>query len=492
MTTTSRQLSLLVAVSLGALLGACGDARRSTFSLAGDENLCVACHGGQDNQSGAPPFDLAGRTDTALAGVGAHTSHVQAGPLAPPFACAECHEDVPRPATPLHLNGEVDLPFGALSRTGGASPTYDPSTPSCSATYCHGATLQGGTHITPVWTRVGQGEAACGACHGRPPAQFPSAAHPRYVLVARCVGCHPGTAGVDTAGNDVILAGGGLHVNGVADYDFAGHPAGWYAPAGGGDHTGPGRNPATGGCAAAACHGTDLAGGRSGIACSRCHDGVTAQAFGCVTCHGGADNQTGAPPIDTHGVSLVSSVTVGAHTSHVQATHALSFPIDCGACHVKPASIGSPGHIDGATASVVLSTAGTRTGTTPIWDRTTAGCSSSYCHGNFPGGLGANAPVWTTFSPPQAACGSCHVIPSSAGTQTGEHRVHLASAVRCDACHATGTTATTVEATTHVNGVKDVRSGNPPGWDPVTRRCNNTCHTARGVSNPQDWGPVPP
>jgi len=486
-------LSPVALLALGALVAGCGDARKSSKRLAESENLCVACHGGQDNQSGAPPFDLAGDSDTTLASVGAHTSHVQAATLAAPFGCAECHEAVPRPATPLHMNGEVDLPFGALSRTGGASPSFDPGTSSCSTTYCHGATLQGGTHTTPVWTRVGQGEAACGTCHGLPPAQLPGPNHPTYAVAeARCAGCHYGTADVDAAGNNVILAGGGLHVDGTVEYDFAGHPAGWYVPGSGGAHTGPGKNPATGGCAAAACHGVDLRGGRSGVSCDRCHTGGTAWRTNCTFCHGGQNNATGAPPFDTHGQALTSSVTVGAHTSHVQASHTLSLPIDCGACHVKPASVGDPGHIDGPTATVVLSTAGTRTGTTPTWDRTAASCAASYCHGNFAGGLGANAPGWTTFSPPQAACGSCHVIPSATGTQTGRHQLHLASAVPCTGCHVNGTTASTVDPTTHVNGVKDVRAGNPPGWDPATRRCNNTCHTARGVSNPQDWGPVPP
>ena len=470
--------------ALTALASGCGDSRSSTHPLTNGDSLCVSCHGGQDNQTGAPPFDLDGASDTAVATVGAHSAHVQAT-LARPFACAECHEDVPQVVTPLHIDGKIDLPFGSLSRTGGASPSFDPGTLSCSTTYCHGATLQGGTHTAPTWNKVGQGEAACGNCHGLPPAQLPSTSHPAYALQARCAGCHPDTADTDAAGNDVILAGGGLHVNGAVNFDFAGHPAGWYAPGVGGDHTHAGRNPLTGGCAAAACHGTDLGGGRSGVACARCHDGATAQAFSCVTCHGGADNLTGAPPVDTHGVSLTSSVTVGAHTSHVQAAHALSLPIDCGACHVKPSAVTDPGHVDGPTATVVLSTAGTVAGTTPTWNRNGPTCSASYCHGNFPGGNAYNVPRWTTVNGTQAACGTCHGVPPL----TGQHSFHVTDqGYACNACHPPLDNAAGVDPATHVNGVKDVPS-NIANWDPATKTCNASCHhgSPTGMTNPAPW-----
>ena len=483
-----RTPSLAAFAALSALASGCGDARKTTHRVAVEGNLCVSCHGGQDNQTGAPPFDLAGGSDTTLAGVGAHTSHVQAT-IAQPFGCGECHEAVPQASTPGHMNDVVDLPFGDLSRTGGASPAFDKEALSCSTTYCHGATLEGGSHHTTpvVWNKVGQGEAACGTCHGLPPAKLPGPNHPTYwVAEARCAGCHPGTADVDASGNNVIVAGGGLHVNGAVDVDFAGHPAGWYVPGVGGDHTAPGRNPFSGGCATAACHGTDLAGGRSGVACARCHDGAShdgyvVATFGCVLCHGGADNQTGAPPVDTHGVSLASSVTVGAHTSHVQAIHALSLPIDCGGCHVKPAQVTDPGHIDGPTATVVLSTAGTVAGTTPTWNRSGPTCSASYCHGNFPGGNAYNAPRWTTVDGTQAACGTCHGIPP----QTGQHWFHVINkGFACNACHATLYSAITVDPATHVNGAKDVPN-NIAGWNPATQTCNASCHTV--MPNPAPW-----
>jgi predicted CxxxxCH...CXXCH cytochrome family protein len=459
--------------AIAALAPGCGDSRISTHPLTKGDTICVSCHGGQDNQTGAPPFDLDGASDTAEATVGAHSAHVQAT-LARPFACGECHEVVPQVITPLHIDGKIDLPFGSLSRTGGASPSFDPGTLSCSTTYCHGATLQGGSHTTPTWNKVGQGEAACGNCHGLPPAQLPSPSHPAYALEARCAGCHPATADTDAAGNDVVLAGGGLHVDGKVEYEFAGHPAGWYAPGTGGDHTHTGRNPLTGGCATADCHGTDLGGGRSGVACARCHDGATAQVFGCATCHGGAVDQTGAPPIDTHEVSATTSVTVGAHTSHVQATHGLSAPLDCGSCHVKPTSVGSPGHIDGPTATVVLSASGT-------WDRGGATCASTYCHGNFTGGNLYNVPRWTTVNGTQAACGTCHGVPPL----TGQHDFHVNSkGFACNACHPMLYSAATVDPATHVNGAKDVPS-NIANWNPATKTCNASCHTT--MPNPAPW-----
>jgi hypothetical protein len=51
-------------------------------------------------------------------------------------------------------------------------------------------------------------------------------------------------------------------------------------------------------------------------------------------------NQTGAPPRDTHGRTDPTLPSVGAHTAHLAAG------LDCGACHVKPLRP-DDGHIDG-------------------------------------------------------------------------------------------------------------------------------------------------
>ena len=56
--------------------------------------------------------------------------------------------------------------------------------------------------------------------------------------------------------------------------------------------------------------------------------------------------------------------------------------------------------------------AATTDGAAPAWDRITATCSASYCHGQFPGGNALNAVSWTTVDGTQAACGTCHGLPA--------------------------------------------------------------------------------
>jgi predicted CxxxxCH...CXXCH cytochrome family protein len=68
-----------------------------------------------------------------------------------------------------------------------APPGYDPSSGACSDVYCHGAALadQAGQLTRPTWREPGTGQAACGTCHGDPPASHAS---------DQCVTCHPATA----------------------------------------------------------------------------------------------------------------------------------------------------------------------------------------------------------------------------------------------------------------------------------------------------------
>jgi predicted CxxxxCH...CXXCH cytochrome family protein len=75
-----------------------------------------------------------------------------------------------------------------------ASGTWDRATATCTNVACHGA-------ATPVWTRVGRGEAACGTCHGAPPTDAP---HDPSMDVFACATCHP-------------AFDQGKHINGVVD-----------------------------------------------------------------------------------------------------------------------------------------------------------------------------------------------------------------------------------------------------------------------------------
>jgi predicted CxxxxCH...CXXCH cytochrome family protein len=113
-------------------------------------------------------------------------------------------------------------------------------------------------------------------------------------------------------------------------------------------------------------------------------------------------------------------------------------------------------------------------GTTPTWDAIALTCTN-YCHGATLTGGTMTTPVWTSGSS-QAACGTCHGLAPG----TGHHSLHQGLGLDCGTCHGAGFSATStshaVNPSLHVNGVKDVAAGNPPGWDPATRSCTNSCH----------------
>jgi len=203
------------------------------------------------------------------------------------------------------------------------------------------------------------------------------------------------------------------------------------------------------------CHGVPPPAPHSQSAnCGGCHDGYTATTVNlaahvdgqvqispaaCNACHGSAQNA--APPSGTRGESLTTELAVGAHQQHLQGG-ALAGPVACASCHVVPTSAS---HEDG-TAQVAFGGVATTGGAAPAWNRATATCSATYCHGQFVGGNLLNAPTWTKVDGTQAACGSCHGVPPPAP--------HAQSA-DCGACHP-GYTGTSVDLASHVNGTVDV------------------------------------
>lgn len=91
------------------------------------------------------------------------------------------------------------------------------------------------------------------------------------------------------------------------------------------------------------------------------------------------------------------------------------------------------------------------------------------------------ATVLATVAPPVnpvPVCGSCHAIPPITGTAAGKHAKHLNKGVACATCHGVDYTnsTTTMNAATHNNGVKNVATGIPPGWNATSRSCSNACH----------------
>jgi predicted CxxxxCH...CXXCH cytochrome family protein len=140
----------------------------------------------------------------------------------------------------------------------------------------------------------------------------------------------------------------------------------------------------------------------------------------CNGCH------RSAPFGNLAGSTLTGDLVVGAHEAHLTGASRLRGPIACTECHRVPQVTGDAGHIDTALPAEVFppgSGALARTdGAQPAWDRATATCTNSYCHG---GGaklagdtsLGLQrAPDWTSND--QAYCGACHGIPPTSHAQS--------------------------------------------------------------------------
>ena len=445
--------------SIGVGCGQCHDAGLPAGVASWKVN-CVMCHGGTDNGSGAPPRATWGNAGDATR-VGAHTAHVTASNVSPGFDCDVCHV---KPADALsagHVGGgTATVAFAGLAVNGVTpAPAWDRASGTCSNTYCHGA--QPGA--TPVWTRVGQNEAACGTCHGLPPV---TATHPAVSPDLKiCAGCHATT--MDPSGALIRPSAGGTHLNGLVD--AGGHDAAWMNTASPQFHAfSATRNLAS----CTACHGADLSGGVTGFGCGMCHDaglpaGVASWRVNCVMCHGGGDNASGAPPLATwgnagdpaRGGGTADPVRVGAHTSHLRAS-AVSPGFDCGVCHVKPADALSAGHVDSGTATVTFSgLAVNGVIPAPAWDRASATCSNTYCHG---GKMGGATPVWTGTN--QAACGTCHALPPATAT----HPAVSSDVKLCYACHAptitsAGALIPPASGGKHLDGVVEVQ-GHTAEW----------------------------
>jgi predicted CxxxxCH...CXXCH cytochrome family protein len=463
----------------------CGDCHDASLppGVPGWAVSCTMCHGGVDGPSGAPPRTTWGNGGDPVR-VGAHTVHVAGGALGPPAACAVCHLEPADAFASGHIDARAvaDVAFDGIATAGGTlSPSWDRGPATCSSVYCHGATLGGGTNRTPTWTRLGQGEAACGACHGTPP----PAPHPTVSGgLPACSRCHAGT--VDPDGNVIPPASGGLHSNGQVE--GGGHDAAWMDTASAGFHAyqaNRGLSPCQD------CHGADLSGGTSGVGCAECHG--PAWQTTCTMCHGGSLNATGAPPRATWG-NAGDAIRIGAHTRHV-AGGAIGRAFDCEECHAKPADALSAGHLDEPFAEVVFGPLATLGGAAPAWSRETASCSATYCHGNYSGTYtydtwdwdleqlvtvtvsysgGNGTPSWVGNP---MGCTSCHGNPTVGvgAWHSGFHGSgHNAGAGYndCRYCHPDAATSGGVnvitDRTLHVNGVVDLA----PQW---TRDCLS-CH----------------
>jgi len=378
-------------------------------------DICTGCHGGLDNNAGAPPYGLRGEdSDTSLA-VGAHTAHLTGSSLAGPVPCEACHNYPAFVFDSTHLDYNFlsgDIASDSIAEivwhgiADGGDAHWDRNSRNCTGTYCHGGFAGGYANNSPVWTSENQAD--CGSCHdaGENAADL-LWKHDFHVNTAGlyCADCHNNVV-------DTMLAIGNpdLHINGMVNTQT-----------------------------------------RDTTVCNQCHgSGPSA----CTGCHGGIDNLTGAPPSGLSGETATSQLAVGAHTQHLDGGY-LTDGIECTECHVVPASLIDQGHLDAD--SVAEMTWGTLAGDQSAWNRTSANCSGTYCHGNFTGGYSDNAPVWTSAN--QAQCGSCHDNGANSKDLSGKHKKHIVDeSVFCNNCHSAtiNGAGTIISRAAHVDGVKTV------------------------------------
>jgi len=191
---------------------------RSCHTSEDGPKACNTCHGTfADPSRIAPPRDISKNTSSTAKGVGAHVQHLYERELGARVRCSTCHnlpQDIYSEGHMLNdqLPAEVILKANAIL-FGAENASYDYSSGSCSNTYCHGnfeflkdsadatnrfaytADKMTGLNKTVTWTKVGQGEAVCGSCHGLPPEGHIS----QGITLNTCYQCHQGV--VDENGN---------------------------------------------------------------------------------------------------------------------------------------------------------------------------------------------------------------------------------------------------------------------------------------------------
>lgn len=154
-------------------------------SLDYDFPLCADCHGARFNGGGAKSSCLGchqqGPTDCSTC----HSKPDREHQAHASVDCARCHQVPER----WDAAGHLDPPPAEVRFL--EAGAFDPAEKRCSGVDCHGGALDdvAAANPAPTW-RAGDGQTACGSCHGAPPASHQS---------DRCDACHPVSVHVDGA-----------------------------------------------------------------------------------------------------------------------------------------------------------------------------------------------------------------------------------------------------------------------------------------------------
>jgi predicted CxxxxCH...CXXCH cytochrome family protein len=181
-----------------------------------------------------------------------------------------------------------------------------------------------------------------------------------------------------------------------------------------------------------------------------------------------------------------TDIGVGAHQAHLNpGPDPIAGPVACTECHVVPAALNyaeHPSPIPGP-ATMSFGPLARTAGANSAWDRTSATCANTYCHGSTLEGSTTPAPPnWTTVDGSQIMCNSCHGDwPELLGAS---HPFHIA--YTCDTCHARVVVAgmmTIRNPDLHIDGKVDVSMA-VGTWDPVAKSCADmpsACHSSGSI-----------
>jgi predicted CxxxxCH...CXXCH cytochrome family protein len=188
---------------------------------------------------------------------------------------------------------------------------------------------------------------------------------------------------------------------------------------------------------------------------------------GCAgSCHG--NEQSNAPPMGLTRSTDTATVGIGAHAQHMDPAPTWHRAVACADCHLVPAEVSSPGHIDDADQKAEL-TFSALAGANAAWSGTT--CTTG-CHGIATWGGTAIQPLWTRVDGTQSACGSCHGAPPPPPHPAGAN---------CASCHPSmeDNSLAFRDPALHINGVVDVVAANATGG------CTGTCHGSTNSAPPK-------